>query len=69
MTRAEDLSSPHAVQTLRPVIGIFSQETDTITGSSMIDPEVKAELSMYRYMIPASYVNWVGQACGRCQFC
>jgi hypothetical protein len=50
---------------LRPVIGIFSQDTDTITGSSTIDPEVKEALSAYRYMIPASYVNWVGQAGGR----
>jgi gamma-glutamyl hydrolase len=52
-------------QNLRPVIGVFSQETDTITGSSTIDPEVKAELSAYRYMIPASYVTWIGQAGGR----
>ena len=50
---------------LRPVIGVFSQNTDTITGSSTIDPEVKAELSTYRYLIPASYVNWIGQAGGR----
>jgi hypothetical protein len=27
---------------LRPVIGVFSQQTSTITGSSTIDPEVKA---------------------------
>ncbi len=59
------LSSPIAVRNLRPVIGVFSQETGTITGSSTIDAEVKAELSAYRYMIPASYVNWVGQAGGR----
>ncbi len=50
---------------LRPVIGVFSQQTSTITGSSSIDPEVKAELSAYNYMIPASYVHWVGQAGGR----
>jgi len=50
---------------LRPVIGVFSQETDTITTSSTIDPEVKEELSSYRYMIPASYVTWIGQAGGR----
>ena len=59
------LSSPIAVRNLRPVIGVFSQETGTITGSSTIDAEVKAELSAYRYMLPASYVNWVGQAGGR----
>lgn len=50
---------------LRPVIGVFSQETDTITDSDSIDPTVKAELSAYRYMIPASYVSWIGQAGGR----
>lgn len=50
---------------LRPVIGVFSQETDTITDSDSIDPTVEAELSAYRYMIPASYVNWIGQAGGR----
>jgi gamma-glutamyl hydrolase len=63
--RGERPSPPSATQNLRPVIGVFSQETDTITGSSTIDPEVKAELSAYRYMIPASYVTWVGQAGGR----
>jgi gamma-glutamyl hydrolase len=50
---------------LRPVIGVFSQQTSTITSSSTIDPDVKAELSAYRYMIPASYVTWIGQAGGR----
>ena len=50
---------------LRPVIGVFSQQTSTITGSSTIDPEVKAVLSAYKYMIPASYVKWIGQAGGR----
>lgn len=50
---------------LRPVIGVFSQETDTLTSSSTIDPEVKIELSKYRYLIPASYVKWIGQAGGR----
>jgi gamma-glutamyl hydrolase len=59
-----DLTS-HDERNLRPVIGVFSQETDTITESSTIDPAVKAELSRYRYMIPASYVKWVGQAGGR----
>ncbi len=49
----------------RPVIGVFSQETDTITDSDSIDPTVQRELSSYRYMIPASYVNWIGQAGGR----
>jgi len=63
--REEAHSSPTAIRNLRPVIGVFSQQTDTITGSSTIDPEVKAELSAFRYMIPASYVNWVGQAGGR----
>jgi gamma-glutamyl hydrolase len=57
--------SGDATPNLRPVIGVFSQETDTITGSSTIDPEVEAELSAYRYMIPASYVDWIGQAGGR----
>ncbi|GJL61299.1 MAG: hypothetical protein NPIRA03_41560 [Nitrospirales bacterium] len=65
VARAEvDFYSPNE-RNLRPVIGVFSQETDTITGSSTIDPAVKAELSRYRYMIPASYVKWVGQAGGR----
>ena len=31
----------------------------------MISPEVKAELSAFHYMIPASYVHWIGQAGGR----
>jgi gamma-glutamyl hydrolase len=53
------------VANLRPVIGVFSQETDTITDSDTIDPTVKVQLSAYRYMIPASYVNWIGQAGGR----
>jgi gamma-glutamyl hydrolase len=61
----EARSSSSAVRNLRPVIGVFSQQTDTVTGSSTIDPEVKAELSAFRYLIPASYVNWVGQAGGR----
>jgi gamma-glutamyl hydrolase len=52
-------------QNLRPVIGVFSQETNTVTGSSTIDPDVKAELSSYRYLIPASYVEWIDQAGGR----
>jgi len=50
---------------LRPVIGVFSQETDTVSSSSTIDPEVRAELESYRYLIPASYVGWIGQAGGR----
>jgi gamma-glutamyl hydrolase len=49
----------------RPVIGVFSQQTSTITSSSTIDPEVKARLSAYKYVIPASYVKWIGQAGGR----
>lgn len=49
----------------RPVIGVFSQETTTITGFSTIDPNVKAKLSAYRYLIPASYVSWIGQGGGR----
>ncbi|UCE63388.1 MAG: gamma-glutamyl-gamma-aminobutyrate hydrolase family protein [Nitrospirota bacterium] len=53
------------VRNLRPVIGVFSQETKTVTGSSTIDPEVKKELSAYRYLIPASYVTWIGQAGAR----
>jgi gamma-glutamyl hydrolase len=61
----EALASPPTTQNLRPVIGVFTQETNTITGSSTIDPEVKAELSAYRYLIPASYVKWIGQAGGR----
>ena len=52
-------------ENLRPVIGVFSQETNTITDSDTIDPTVKAQLSAHRYMIPASYVNWIGQAGGR----
>ena len=54
-----------AVRNIRPVIGVFSQETDSVTGSSTIDPEVKAQLSAYHYLIPASYVTWIGQAGGR----
>ncbi len=57
--------APTKKRNLRPVIGVFSQETSTITGSSTIDPKVKAELEAYRYMIPASYVTWIGQAGGR----
>ncbi len=56
---------PPVGRNFRPVIGVFSQDTDTITSSSTIDPEVKAELSAYDYMIPASYVTWIGQAGGR----
>ena len=41
---------------LRPVIGVFSQCTSTVTGSTTIDPTVKAELEKYQYRIPASYV-------------
>jgi len=61
----EACSSHDTGSNFRPVIGVFSQETSTISSSSTIDPEVKAELSAYRYMIPASYVTWVGQAGGR----
>ena len=52
-------------QNLRPVIGVFSQQTNTITTSNTIAPQVKAKLEAYRYMIPASYVSWIGQAGGR----
>jgi|GEM_PF-2210816 len=31
-------------QNLRPVIGVFSQQTNTITTSNTIDPKVKAKL-------------------------
>jgi len=59
-------SSPNpAFSNPRPVIGVFSQDTSTITNSSTIDPAVKTELSAYRYVIPASYVKWIGQAGGR----
>lgn len=58
-------SSPDMEDNLRPVIGVFSQDTSTLTGSSTIDPEVKAKLEAYRYLIPASYVTWIGQAGGR----
>lgn len=57
--------TPFAGHNLRPVIGVFSQRTDTVTSSSTIDPGVKAELERYRYLIPASYVTWIGQAGGR----
>lgn len=50
---------------LRPVIGVFSQQTSTVTDSPTIDPQVEEALSSYRYLIPASYVNWIGQAGGR----
>ncbi len=50
---------------LRPVIGVFSRQTNTISNSSTIDPEVKAELEEYRYLIPVSYATWIGQAGGR----
>ena len=64
-----EVHSTSAAQTkggnLRPVIGVFSQETKTVTGSSTIDAEVKAQLLRYRYLIPASYVTWIGQAGGR----
>ena len=63
--RADALAPPPSDENLRPVIGVFCQDTDTITSSSTIDPEVKAELSAYKYLIPASYVNWIGQAGGR----
>jgi gamma-glutamyl hydrolase len=58
-------SQPPAATNLRPVIGVFSQDTDTVTASSTIAPDVKAELSAFRYLIPASYVKWIGQAGGR----
>jgi gamma-glutamyl hydrolase len=61
----EPHSKPTAGRNLRPVIGVFSQQTDTVTSSSTIDPEVKAELEGYRYLIPASYVSWIEQAGGR----
>jgi gamma-glutamyl hydrolase len=58
-------AQPSAATNLRPVIGVFSQDTDTVTASSTIAPEVKAELSAFRYLIPASYAKWIGQAGGR----
>ena len=58
-------TTPPTGSNLRPVIAIFSQDTSTVTSSGAIDPEVKAELESYRYMIPASYVKWIGQAGGR----
>ncbi len=51
--------------TSRPVIGVFSQDVDTVTRSGDIDPEVKAKLQSYDYLIPASYVTWLGQAGAR----
>ncbi len=52
-------------ENLRPVIGVFAQATNTITNADSIDPTVQSELSAYRWMIPASYVTWIGQAGGR----
>ena len=42
---------------LRPVIGIFAQQTSTITTTG--------PLAAYDLMVPSSYVNWVGQAGAR----
>jgi len=42
---------------LRPVIGIFAQQTSTITTTG--------PLSSYDLMVPSSYVNWVGQGGAR----
>lgn len=42
---------------LRPVIGIFAQQTSTITTAG--------PLAAYDLMVPSSYVNWVGQAGAR----
>ena len=42
---------------LRPVIGIFAQQTRTITTTG--------PLSSYELMVPSSYVNWVGQGGAR----
>ncbi len=50
---------------LRPVIAIFSEDVKTVTASRSIDPDVKAALLAYETMIPASYVNWIGQAGAR----
>lgn len=58
-------SRPPAGTNLRPVIGVFAQHTSTVTRAGSIDPEVKARLSAYGYLIPASYVKWVEQAGGR----
>jgi hypothetical protein len=56
-TSRDCLAAPPGAQNLRPVIGVFSQDTDTVNGSSTIDPQVKAELSQYRYLIPVSSVS------------
>ena len=42
---------------LRPVIGIFAQQTSTITTTG--------PLAAYDLMVPSSYVNWIGQAGAR----
>ena len=42
---------------LRPVIGIFAQQTSTITTTG--------PLAAYDLMVPSSYANWVGQAGAR----
>lgn len=66
-------------QNLRPVIGIFAQQTSTVTSTSVkiaanarnensisyVRKINDADLSSYRLMIPASYVKWVGQGGGR----
>ncbi len=62
---SDDSQSPDGNLNMRPVIGIFSQDTNTITSSSSMNAEVKEEVSKYDYFIPASYVNWVGQAGAR----
>lgn len=58
-------TTPPTGSNFRPVIGVFSQDVDTVTSSSEIDPEVKAQLEAYDYLIPASYVTWLGQAGAR----
>ncbi len=65
--RAREHSDPsdREERNLRPVIGAFNQNTDTITDSSTIDPAVAKSLWANSHPIPASHANWIGQAGGR----
>ena len=55
--RRQQTMTDESALNLRPVIGIFAQQTSTIATTG--------PLAAYDLMVPSSYVNWVGQGGAR----
>ena len=65
LAREQSDPSDPKERNMRPVIGAFSQNIDTVTDSNTIDLAVEKSLWANSHLIPASHANWIGQAGGR----